>query len=71
MEVVFVLLPLALAVAGIMLALFIWAVRSGQFDDLETPPFRILFDDVHKTRGSNRSQNEASPLADAASNVKD
>jgi len=44
-EVVFILLPLALLVAGIMLALFIWAVRSGQYDDLETPAVRILFED--------------------------
>jgi len=46
MEVIFVLLPLALLVAGIMLALFVWAVRSGQYDDLETPPVRMLFDDA-------------------------
>lgn len=45
METIFVLLPLALLIAGIALALFIWAVRSGQFDDLETPAVRILFDD--------------------------
>ncbi len=45
METIFILLPLALLIAGIMLALFIWAVRSGQFDDLETPAVRILLDD--------------------------
>lgn len=45
MEVVFILLPLALLVAALMLALFVWAVRSGQFDDLDTPAVRILFDD--------------------------
>ena len=45
METIFVLLPLALLIAGIALALFIWAARSGQFDDLETPAVRILFDD--------------------------
>jgi cbb3-type cytochrome oxidase maturation protein len=45
MDVVFVLLPLALLVAGIMLGLFVWAVRSGQYDDLETPAVRILLDD--------------------------
>jgi len=39
------LLPLALLVAGIAVAAFIWAARSGQFDDLETPAVRILFDD--------------------------
>jgi len=47
MEVIFILLPLALLIAGVMLALFIWAVRSGQYDDLETPAYRILFDDDH------------------------
>ncbi len=31
--------------ALIFLALFIWAVRSGQFDDNYTPSIRILFDD--------------------------
>ncbi|MEW6756164.1 MAG: cbb3-type cytochrome oxidase assembly protein CcoS [Candidatus Latescibacterota bacterium] len=45
MNAVFVLLPLALLIAGIAVALFVWAVRSGQFDDLDTPPVRILFDD--------------------------
>jgi len=46
MNAVFLLLPLALLIAGVMLALFIWAVRSGQFDDLETPAMRVLFDDT-------------------------
>jgi cbb3-type cytochrome oxidase maturation protein len=32
-------------VAGGFLAAFVWAVRSGQFDDTATPPLRILFDD--------------------------
>ena len=58
MNVVFILLPLALLVAGIMLALFIWAVRSGQFDDLETPAVRILFDDEPKTTGESRETPE-------------
>lgn len=46
MEMVFIILPLALLVAGASLAAFIWAARSGQFDDLETPSRRLLFDDV-------------------------
>jgi len=44
-ELILVLLPFALLFAGIALALFVWAARSGQFDDLETPAVRILFDD--------------------------
>jgi cbb3-type cytochrome oxidase maturation protein len=45
MSMVFILLPLALLVAGGMLVVFIWAARSGQFDDLETPARRMLHDD--------------------------
>jgi cbb3-type cytochrome oxidase maturation protein len=45
MSVMFVLLPVALLFAGFALAVFLWAVRAGQFDDLETPSVRILHDD--------------------------
>lgn len=45
MEVIFILLPLALLVAGVALGAFLWAVRKGQYDDLDTPPLRVLFDD--------------------------
>ncbi len=51
METIFVLLPLALLIAAISVGFFIWAARSGQFDDLETPAVRILFDD-EAPRGS-------------------
>jgi cbb3-type cytochrome oxidase maturation protein len=44
-ETIFVLLPLALLIAAIAVGFFIWAVRTGQFDDLDTPAVRILFDD--------------------------
>ena len=42
MESVFLLVPLAAVLAlGTVAALF-WAVRSGQFEDLEGPAHRIL-----------------------------
>jgi cbb3-type cytochrome oxidase maturation protein len=49
-ETIFVLLPLALLIAAIAVGLFIWAARTGQFDDLETPAIRILFDDDEPSR---------------------
>jgi cbb3-type cytochrome oxidase maturation protein len=49
MDVIFVLLPLAMLIAAIAVALFVWAARTGQFDDLETPAIRILFDDEEPT----------------------
>ena len=45
MAVMFVLLPVALLFAAGALTTFLWAVRSGQLDDLDTPPVRILDDD--------------------------
>jgi cbb3-type cytochrome oxidase maturation protein len=49
-ETIFVLLPLALLIAGVAVGFFMWAAWSGQFDDLETPAVRILFDDPPSPR---------------------
>lgn len=46
MSVLFVVLPLTLAISGIAVMSFVWATRRGQFDDLETPPLRALHDDA-------------------------
>lgn len=45
MTALYIVLPLALLVASLAVAAFIWTVRSGQLDDVDTPPRRILFDD--------------------------
>ena len=45
MAVMFVLLPVALAFAAAALVVFLIAVRTGQFDDLETPAVRILLEE--------------------------
>jgi cbb3-type cytochrome oxidase maturation protein len=44
-EIVYLLLPLAVLIAAGIVAVFLWAVKSGQFDDLEGPAHRILMDD--------------------------
>ena len=45
MEILFLLIPLSLLLLGIAVWAFFWAVRSGQFDDLDSPAYRILMDD--------------------------
>ncbi len=45
MSVIVVLLGFSLLVAGGFLIAFLVAVRTGQFDDRETPSIRMLFDD--------------------------
>jgi len=47
--ILYFLIPLALSIAGSAAAAFIWSVRSGQLDDLDTPPRRILAEDRAQT----------------------
>ena len=52
MEVIFIVLPLAIVMAAVALAAFFWAVSRGQFDDLDTPRYRALFDEPSVRRNS-------------------
>lgn len=45
MEILYVLIPIAVIVMAVAIAALVWAVRSGQFEDLEGPAHRILMDD--------------------------
>ena len=45
MSVIFVLIPLSILVAACFLGAFVWAVRSGQYEDTLTPAMRVLLDD--------------------------
>ncbi len=45
MEILYLLVPLAVILAGVIVWAFLWSIRSGQFDDLEGPAHRILMDE--------------------------
>ena len=45
MEVIYLLIPLSLLLVGLIVWIFIWAINSDQFDDLEGPAHQILMDD--------------------------
>lgn len=45
MEVIFLVLPLALGLAGLAVWAFARAAQRGEFDDLSTPSVRMLLDD--------------------------
>ncbi|MDX1431504.1 MAG: cbb3-type cytochrome oxidase assembly protein CcoS [Gammaproteobacteria bacterium] len=45
MDILYLIIPLSLILVAIIVAAFMWAIRSGQFDDLEGPAHRILLDD--------------------------
>lgn len=45
MSVLYIMLPAALAIAAAAVIAFVRAAQSGQYDDLDTPPYRVLLDD--------------------------
>lgn len=45
MEILYLLIPLSVVLVFAIGGVFWWALRSGQFDDLEGPAHRILMDD--------------------------
>lgn len=57
MDVVFLLLIVAAIAVVAMAWIFIKALRSGQYDDLEGPAYRILMDDETETRSDNKKGN--------------
>ncbi len=59
MNIFYLLIGVSLFAALVFLGAFIWAVRTGQFDDNETPSIRMLFDDEtvnSEEKGSSKNQ---------------
>ena len=45
MNIIFLLIPISLVLVMVIILALFWAVRSGQYDDMEGPRHRILMDD--------------------------
>jgi cbb3-type cytochrome oxidase maturation protein len=45
MDLIFVVVPIALALGAFFVVAFLWSVKSGQLDDLDSPAVRMLHDD--------------------------
>lgn len=56
MNVIFLLIIVSLIVAIGFLIAFLWAVKSGQYDDDHTPSIRMLFDDTPRGGSSTNGQ---------------
>jgi cbb3-type cytochrome oxidase maturation protein len=56
MESLYLLIPMSLVVIAVIVLILYWAVKSGQFEDLEGPGHSILMDDdVSSTRVVDKS----------------
>jgi cbb3-type cytochrome oxidase maturation protein len=56
MSVIIILIIASVLVALFFLVGFIWAVKSGQYDDTYSPSVRILFDDKKNTNDASSEQ---------------
>jgi cbb3-type cytochrome oxidase maturation protein len=57
----YLVIPLALLVSGAAVVAFVWSVRRGQLDDLETPALRMLEEDEPLKHVDPSSDAEPSP----------
>ena len=63
MEIIIALIGISLLIGGGFLGAFIWAVRSGQFDDTYTPSVRMLFENRKVNKKHKISQaSESDPV---------
>ena len=61
MDIILLLIGISLSIAAGFLGVFLWNLRSGQYDDTETPAIRILFENNNskaKTDQNDRIENK-------------
>jgi cbb3-type cytochrome oxidase maturation protein len=56
MSIIFVLIPVSLVLVGVGVWAFFWAVRTGQFDELDAASWEILLDDPADTAAQSPQQ---------------
>ncbi|MBC8339574.1 MAG: cbb3-type cytochrome oxidase assembly protein CcoS [Rhodospirillales bacterium] len=62
MDVLIYLIPVALFLGMLGLGAFFWALRSGQFEDLDGAAMRILLDDEKKETGNGKEPEQTGSL---------
>jgi cbb3-type cytochrome oxidase maturation protein len=45
MDILYLLIPISILLVGLIALILLWAVKHGQFEDMEGPAHRILMDD--------------------------
>ncbi|MEI6896848.1 MAG: cbb3-type cytochrome oxidase assembly protein CcoS [Psychromonas sp.] len=58
MEIIYVLIPIAMVFVTIAIAVFFWAVKSDQYEDLDREGINILFDDDLEKKTEHKSNDD-------------
>ena len=71
MEILYLLIPISVILVFLIGAAFWWSLRSGQYDDLEGPGYRVLMDkDRPAPVSSAGTQAEGKPLVEEENQTK-
>ncbi len=62
MGIIYIMLVVSLVVALFFLGSFLWAIKSGQYEDDYTPSVRILFEDDLISNNQNKKQNGSTKI---------
>ncbi len=70
MEILYLLIPISLIFVVIIAWVFIWSVKSGQYEDMEGPAHRILMDDdgFHSTQDDDEHGTDQSSKSEEEQN---
>lgn len=60
MDVIYILIPVMIFLGLAMVVILIWAVRKGQYEDLEGDAYRIIMDDDDPMMPGNKKSKRAS-----------
>lgn len=59
MESLYILVPLSVVLVFVIGVIFWWSLRSGQYDDLEGPAYRMLMDDRDAPQSGSKDESKA------------
>ena len=70
MEILYLLIPISLIFVAIVAWVFIWSVKSGQYEDMEGPAHRILMDDdgIHSNQDNDEHSTDQSSKSEEDQN---
>ena len=65
MGIIVLLISISITIALLFLGIFLWSVKSGQYDDTTTPAMRMIFDDLKgRTKKADKKVSTPNPTSD-------
>lgn len=61
MSIIYLMIPLGIILLGVAIWALVWAIRSGQFDDLESQGWSVVLDDDSKPPSLPEERSEGDP----------